>query len=210
MNKGPSMVMRSTILTDPLALWPLGPNPVALGMTSPISGAARAFPFMRGFLPPKCLCFFGSENFVLVGMLVHNLTGDLQEVPMCARLTTAIRIGDAARAILRKTKTFPTEGFGEGADAYDYEHIGVEPILLALAMELALKAWLVFDTDDPKVPRTHDLMALFKRLNPESQEKLDAEFKRSVAPFHPNGFFVDYGIRDILFQHKDAFVDWRY
>lgn len=129
---------------------------------------------------------------------------------MSARLSTAIRIGDAAMAILRKTKTFPTRGFGEGADPNDYEHIGVEPMLLALAMELALKAWFVFDYDDPKVPKTHDLDALFGRLRPESQEKLDAEFKRSVVPFHPNGLFIDYNIRHLLYQHKDAFVDWRY
>lgn len=129
---------------------------------------------------------------------------------MSARLTTAIRIGDAAQAILRKTKTFPTNGFGEGADHTDYDHIGVEPMLFALAMELALKAWFVFDHDDPKVPKTHDLAKLFERLKPESQDKLDAEFKRSVAPFHPSGLFVDYGIRHILHQHKDAFVDWRY
>jgi hypothetical protein len=87
---------------------------------------------------------------------------------MNARLSTAIRIGDAARAILRKTKTFPTTGFGEEADPNDYDHIGVEPMLLALAMELALKAWFVFDYDDPKPPKTHDLMTLFERLTSES------------------------------------------
>jgi hypothetical protein len=133
-----------------------------------------------------------------------------QELSMSARLSTAIRIGDAASAILSKTKTFPTTGYGEGAGASDYEHIGVEPMLLALAMELALKAWFVFDHDNPKAPRTHDLMKLFERLKPESQERLDGEFKRSVVPGHPNGFFIDYGIRDLLRQHKDAFVDWRY
>jgi hypothetical protein len=31
-----------------------------------------------------------------------------------------------------------------------------------------------------------------------------------VAPYHPNGFFIGYSIRHILYQHKDAFVDWRY
>lgn len=129
---------------------------------------------------------------------------------MSARLSTAIRIGDAASAILRKVKTFPTSGFGEGADRNDYEHIGVEPMLLALAMELALKAWLVFDHDHPKVPKSHDLVALFERLKPESQSKLDAEFKRSVAPIHPNGLFIDYSILHLLHQHKDAFIDWRY
>lgn len=129
---------------------------------------------------------------------------------MSARLSLAIRIGDAAMAILKKTQTFPTTGYGEEADATDYEHIGVEPMLLALAMELALKAWWVFDHDDPDVPRTHDLDKLFGQLTAESQGNLDIEFKRSVAPLHPSGLFMDYGIRHILFQHKDAFVDWRY
>ncbi len=40
--------------------------------------------------------------------------------------------------------------------------------------------------------------------------KLDAEFKRSIALRHPSISYVDYGIRDLLYQHKDAFVDWRY
>jgi hypothetical protein len=83
-------------------------------------------------------------------------------------------------------------------------------MLLALSMELALKAWFVFDHDDPNVPKSHDLTKLFDALLPESQQKLDQEFRRSVNPLSPSPFFVDYGIRDILTQHKDAFVDWRY
>lgn len=88
--------------------------------------------------------------------------------------------------------------------------MGVEPMLLALSMELALKAWFVFDYDDSKVARSHNLIKLFEKLKPESQEKRDAEFKISVAPYHSSGFFVDYGIRHILYQHQDAFIDWRY
>lgn len=129
---------------------------------------------------------------------------------MSARLSTAIRISQAAKAILRKTRSFPTTGFGELADPSEHDHIGVEPMLLALSMELALKAWFVFDHDDPKAPRSHDLIKLFVALLPESQEKLDAEFKRSVASRHPQFFYVDYSIRHILYQHKDAFIDWRY
>ncbi|MBB6469511.1 hypothetical protein HNQ96_005401 [Aminobacter lissarensis] len=129
---------------------------------------------------------------------------------MSARLSTAIRIGEAAKAILRKTRSFPDPEFGELADPSEREHVGVEPMLLALAMELALKAWFVFDHDDPKAARSHDLIKLFDALLPESQEKLDAEFKRSVAPCHPNFFYVGYSIRHILYQHKDAFIDWRY
>jgi len=129
---------------------------------------------------------------------------------MSARLSDAIRLGDAAAAILRKTLTFPDRGFGEHADLREGNHIGVEPMLLALSMELALKAWFVFDYDDPKVAKSHNLIKLFESLKPESQEKLDAEFKTSVAPYHPNILFVDYGIRHLMYQHKDAFIDWRY
>jgi hypothetical protein len=77
-------------------------------------------------------------------------------------------------------------------------------------MELALKAWFVFDHDDPRVLKSHNLIKLFDRLKPESQEKLDAEFKRSVVPYYPNCFYIDYSIRHILYQHQDAFTDWRY
>lgn len=129
---------------------------------------------------------------------------------MSARLSTAIRIGEAAKAILRKTQKFPAPEFGKHADLSEFEHVGVEPMLLALSMELALKAWFVFDHDDPKVEKTHNLIRLFDSLKLESQEKLDAEFKRSVVPYHSNGFQIDYSIRHILYQHQDAFTDWRY
>ncbi|MBX4960335.1 hypothetical protein [Rhizobium binae] len=129
---------------------------------------------------------------------------------MSARLSTAIRIGEAARGIFRKTQSFPGPEFGKHGELGESEHVGVEPMLLALSMELALKAWFVFDYDDPKVVKSHNLMRLFDSLKPESQEKLDAEFKRSVLPYHPIGFSIDYSIRHILYQHQDAFTDWRY
>jgi hypothetical protein len=129
---------------------------------------------------------------------------------MSARLSTAIRIGEAARAILRKTQRFHDQEFGEDQGLGEHEHVGVEPMLLALSMELALKAWFVFDYNDPNVLKSHNLMKLFGALKTESQEKLEAEFKKSVAPFHPSGFYVDYSIRHILHQHQNAFLDWRY
>ncbi|WP_297773542.1 hypothetical protein [uncultured Roseovarius sp.] len=75
---------------------------------------------------------------------------------------------------------------------------------------LTLKAWFVFDHDDPNVLKSHDLTKLFDALFPESQQRLDEEFKQSVIPHHPSFVFVGYGIRDILTQHRDAFIDWRY
>lgn len=66
------------------------------------------------------------------------------------------------------------------------KEMGVEHMLLALSMELALKAWFVFDFDDPRHSKSHDLDKLLSKLKSESQEKQDQEFKRSVAPYHPN------------------------
>ncbi|WP_165411191.1 hypothetical protein [Rhizobium leguminosarum] len=129
---------------------------------------------------------------------------------MSARLSTAIRIAEAAKAIFRKTQSFPGPEFGTDPALRESEHVGVEPMLLALSMELSLKAWFVFDYDDPKVVKSHNLTKLFDSLKPESQEKLDQEFRRSVVPYHPSGFFLDYSIRHILYQHQDAFTDWRY
>lgn len=129
---------------------------------------------------------------------------------MSARLSMAIRIAEAAKSILWKTRSFPERQFGEMDDERRREHVGVEPMLLALSMELALKAWFVFDFDNPNFPWSHDLDILFERLEPGSKDRLDNEFKKSVAPYHPSGFHIDYGIRHVLFQHKDSFVDWRY
>ena len=129
---------------------------------------------------------------------------------MSARLTTAIRIGDAARAILRKTRSFPDQQLDESEGWADQGHVGVEPMLLALSMELALKAWFVFDHDNSNALRSHDLTKLFDALLPESQRTLDLGFKRSVFPHHPSLFLFGCGIRDVLTQHKDAFIDWRY
>lgn len=129
---------------------------------------------------------------------------------MSARLSTAIRIGDAAMAIFRKTRSFPDQRPGEIKDWAYQEHIGVEPMLLALSMELALKAWFVFDYDNPNALKSHDLTKLFDALLPESQQQLDQEFRRSVNARHLSPISDDYGIRDILTQHKDAFIDWRY
>lgn len=126
------------------------------------------------------------------------------------RLTTAIRISEAAKAVLRKTRTFPNQAPGDQDQFLGMRELGVEPMLLALSMELALKAWFVFDFDDPEHSKSHDLSRLFSRLKPESQKTLDETFKSTVAPHHHNILHVDYGIEHLLYQHKDAFVDWRY
>ncbi|SFN94003.1 hypothetical protein SAMN05216224_1326 [Thioclava dalianensis] len=101
------------------------------------------------------------------------------------------------------------------ADAHEFgirqaEHAGVELMLLALSMEFALKAWFVWDHNTLKTKRTHDLLKLFELLDDTSRERLDREFRNNVAPHHPNFLVSDYGIRDVLYQHANAFVEWRY
>lgn len=129
---------------------------------------------------------------------------------MVARLTTAINVANSAYAILQRERAFDQQELriDEGWDMR--AHIGIQPLLLALAMELALKAWFVLDHDTEKIIRSHKLSKLFAGLKPESQGKLDFEFRQSVAPLHPNFLHLDYGIQNVLTQHEDAFIDWRY
>lgn len=129
---------------------------------------------------------------------------------MSARLSIAIRIAESAKAVLQRVETFNRDDVLNNEEWNMRAHAGIEPMLLALSMELALKAWFVFDFDNPEVKRSHNLSKLFDGLKPESQSKLDCEFRRSVAPYHPNMFSIDYGIRDVLAHHENAFVDWRY
>lgn len=129
---------------------------------------------------------------------------------MSHRLSTAIKIGDYASSILRQVEGFQKDELLARNDEETRVHIGIEPMLLALSMEFALKAWYVFDYDDPNVKREHNLLKLFEALKEESKERLDREFKHSVAPRHPNFLCIDYGIRDVLNHHADAFVEWRY
>jgi len=129
---------------------------------------------------------------------------------MSHRLTTAIKIADSAKAILSKTQRYPKQEADDVDGISVLADIGVEPMLLALSMELALKARFVFDFDDPNVVKSHNLMKLFEALKPKSQRQLDEQFKQTVALSHSSPFFVDYGIGHVLYQHRDAFTDWRY
>jgi hypothetical protein len=124
-------------------------------------------------------------------------------------LTTGIKLEKQARSILKQTWAMAeadTQEFG----MHHEEHAGVKPMLLALSMEFALKAWFIWDHNTLKTKRTHDLLKLFDLLGDTSKDRLDREFRENVAPQHPNFFVSDYGIRDVLYQHASAFVEWRY
>ena len=83
-----------------------------------------------------------------------------------------------------------------------------EAILLPLATEIALKAWLCLERK--KAPsRTHDLLELFTKLKPDTQKLLREEMPGwpgipEVSPF-------DYGsLPELLWSHRDAHTHWRF
>ena len=130
---------------------------------------------------------------------------------MSVRLSKAIRVADSAHAILLRVQAFDDSALTKEENWSLPRHNGIEPMLLALSMELALKAWFMFDFDVAEVKKTHNLRKLFKALKPESQKRLAAGFQNTIAPDHfPKFVYGDLGIEDFLEHHADAFVDWRY
>lgn len=88
--------------------------------------------------------------------------------------------------------------------------MAISPMLLALSMELALKAWIIFDGTKKDVPREHDLSKLFSFISLSTQECLKARYDREIAPLHPNFFYLDNGLERTLENARLAFVQWRY
>ena len=98
------------------------------------------------------------------------------------------------------------------------------PILLSLATELALKALLCLEQKKAP-PRSHDLLKLFKRLEPDTQELLEAGMHKlsafSISAAGPRmqnlnpAFYDIFGVRmhplrDVLFEHRKANIHWRF
>ena len=83
-----------------------------------------------------------------------------------------------------------------------------EPVLLSLAVEIALKAWQCRERSGAP-DRTHDLLALFDGLGDESQKRLKDKMPevenpvRGLPPVYP-------GIRNALAGCKSVFLEWRY
>ena len=126
-----------------------------------------------------------------------------------AGLTTGVKLEKHSRSILKQVLAFD-----DGPERYfalkESIHIGIEPMLLALSMELALKAWYVWDHDRHDPIRSHDLLKLYEALSVSTKKKLNARYKEEVGPYQPWGDVMDYNISDLLAAHKDAFVKWRY
>lgn len=87
----------------------------------------------------------------------------------------------------------------------------VNPILLSLATEIALKAWLYRENNgylDHKLSSSHDLLELFEGLEKDTQTRLEA--KMPEIPNPRGGPPLHKGLRSVLCFHKAAFIRWRY
>ena len=71
------------------------------------------------------------------------------------------------------------------------------PILLSLAIEIALKAWQCRERKG-KPEKTHDLLELFDGLEQDTRKL----FEEGMLSFEP--------LPEILRSHKDARTHWRY
>lgn len=84
------------------------------------------------------------------------------------------------------------------------------PVLLALSMELALKAWWTREVNGINVPKTHDLLELFDGLPEQTRTRLENSHPELPNPSHPKLSPVREGLRSILASNRTKFVEWRY
>ena len=82
-----------------------------------------------------------------------------------------------------------------------------EPILLSLALEMALKAWQRRERQGAP-DRSHDLLQLFEGLEEATQKRLEAKMPPMVDPLL--GETLREGLRELLRSHQNAHTDWRY
>lgn len=88
------------------------------------------------------------------------------------------------------------------------------PVLLAFAMELALKA-LLYRGGHTKLEKTHDLGCLYEKLSKESRDRIEEKtpipYPRELLEALGPGVSPDcMPVSKLLEYHKDAFVEWRY
>ncbi len=94
------------------------------------------------------------------------------------------------------------------------------PILLALGIEIALKAWICRGLKGGR-PKGHDLLCLFERLDHKTQNLLEEAWQQgrgAGTPEDPIHELVQRPIEarclsslsEVLEVHRRVFVNWRY
>ena len=84
----------------------------------------------------------------------------------------------------------------------------VVPVLLSLAIEIALKALQWRERDGGTPVQTHDLLILYKGLKRDTRERIEANMPEvpGILPEYPQR----PGIRTALSRARRVFIDWRY
>ena len=98
---------------------------------------------------------------------------------------------------------------GVAGEIPQYQSSHAAPILLAFAMEGALKAWHL-RTTGKAAKRTHCLLALYEALPEEVRECLDETAGTALRPYPSKTGSGRSRLAEVLEAHGTAFHDWRY
>lgn len=90
-----------------------------------------------------------------------------------------------------------------------YRSSHAAPMLLAFAMERALKAWHL-RTTGKKATRTHRLLALYEALPEAVRKCLDETAGTALRPYPSKTVSGHSRLAEVLEAHDTAFHDWRY
>lgn len=83
-------------------------------------------------------------------------------------------------------------------------------VLMALAMEIALKAWQCRERNG-EYDRSHDLLELFNGLGKKTQSQLEAKMPDLPDPWlGPKAPLARKGLKKTLSYNRKAFECWRY
>ena len=113
---------------------------------------------------------------------------------------------DHAKALQRAAEELSWEGSNESDPLRFLGMVSAEPILLSLALEIALKAWQCREKGAPE--HCHDLLRLFEGLEPNTQKRLEARMPAMVDPLFKET--LRESLRELLCSHRKAFIKWRY
>ena len=116
-----------------------------------------------------------------------------------------------ARSLQKVAGQLASERVPPGEDVFLFTgQLLAGPILLALATEIALKAWQCRERQGPP-DSYHDLLKLFEGLSEEARDILEAACPEQPLPGEVQAYIpIHSGMRRILETHRDTFVRWRY
>ncbi len=116
----------------------------------------------------------------------------------------------SARSLQEVVKSFENRADpSSNAHLFEGQFIA-SPVLLSLAMELALKAWWTHEVKDRAVLRTHDLLKLFDGLPEQTRKRLENSYPEPPTSHNPLLLPARKDLRSLLELNRTKFVEWRY